>query len=208
MRHQPTAEELIIKDLDAQTQSTKDMLSVLIQTKELGTDTLKGLEQQGRQLGTVQDEVDNLKFQQDTAKRKVRSIASIFWDIINHFRSDPPIANHNEQVNEQLAKKEAAKKKKAASCCARKKDVKKSPPVDDVVGAALKDAKSKSKYDESEKNLDEMGKVVGELKEIATDMGKEIDTHNTRLDMLKVTTEETDAEMEDISNRVKVMLRK
>lgn len=208
MRHKPTPEELIINELDATNQSTTDIIAILNQTKELGTDTLIKLDEQGRQIGTVQNDVDQLLAQQETTKRHLRSISSIFWDIINYFRNDPVPPNHNQQVSELLAKEQAKKKKAASSCCVPRQKKKKSLPVDDVIGGGLKTKDSKNKYDESEKMLDEAGRLVGDLKEIATDMGREIKTHNTQLDVLKGASSESRLSMEDAEGRIKILLNK
>lgn len=206
MRNKSTPEELIIKELDASSQSTKDMLAVLIQTKAIGTETLKELDQQGRQIGAVQSDVDNIIAQQEQAQRNVRSISSFFWDIINRFRSEPKVPNHNLEVKEILMQQEAKKKKKTTSCFACKKSAKKLKPVDDVIGDALQNGANKKKYDESEKTLDEAEEIVGDLKEIATAMGKEIHTHNTRLDVLKKTSREVVVKNGEMEEEMRVIL--
>lgn len=196
MRRMETPEERIISTMNASEQSTKSMLSILAQTKVIGTQTLAELQAQGDKLQAAQNDVDTIAVQQKVAKRKVRSIASIFWDIINYFLPNPSRKNHNLEVDKQIAKEKSKIKKPKT----KKNQDKMST---DVIADALKNNPAADKYRETDKMLDEVESGVKDLHAIAVEMGEEIGTHNKRLDTLVDTTTDVRAETKSLGGRVR-----
>lgn len=199
MRRMETPEERIINTMKASEQSTQSMLSILEQTKAIGRQTLSELQAQGDKIYATQNDVDNIIVQQKLSKRKIRSIASFFWDIINYFLPNPSRPNHNLEVDKKIAK-DKSKIKKPKS----KKDEKMST---DVIAEALKGTPAVGKYHENDKMLDQVKSGVKDLHEIAVEMGEEISTHNKRLDKLDTTTADVRAETKYLGGRVRGITR-
>lgn len=201
MRRMETPEERIIATMKASEQSTQSMLSILEQTKAIGVNTLDELHAQGEKLYSTQNDVDNIIVQQKISKRKIRSISSFFWDIINSLLSNPAKPNHNLEVDERIAKEKSKIKKPKTKT---KKGEKMST---DVIAEALKNNPVAEKYRENDKMLDQVESGVKDLHEIAVQMGDEINTHNKRLDTLDTTTADVRAETKHLGGRVRGITR-
>ena len=197
-------EELLIKNLNASTaQSTKAMLSVLNQTQEVGTDSVKMLENQGRQIQSTQMNIDKILYQEQISQHKVNILSTIFGGIRNWFLPTPSQPNHNREVNEKLNQKK--KKTKKSDCYfPRRKRAK----DEDVIAAAMKGDPNENIYQETEKDLDEIRKKVGNLNTLAVRMGEEINNHIERLDVLHQTTEEAANTMNHLDGQVNYLLHK
>lgn len=179
-----TPEQLIIEQLQASKNSTKDMLAVLADSKDIGDKTLKQLKSQGKQITNTQHNIDEILYQEKFAKRRVYSIKNIFMDLLYKIIPLPAFKNHNDAMDAKIAKQN--KKKKPA------KPAPKAKQVDNVVALAMKKTPYEADYIESEDMLDEVGKDVDDLNVIAKEMGKELGEQNQRLDVLKETTEKSD----------------
>ena len=199
MRRMETPEERIINTMKASEQSTQSMLSILEQTKAIGKQTLSDLQAQGDKLYATQNDVDNIIVQQKLSKRKIRSISSFFWDIINYFLPNPSRPNHNLKVDEKIAKDKAKIKKP--------KSKKGEAMSTDVIADALKNNPAAGKYHKTDKMLDQVESGVKDLHEIAVEMGEEISTHNKRLDTLDTTTADARAETKYLGGRVRGITR-
>lgn len=194
MRSNQTPEQLMMDELiresretlEKSKQSTEQSLQTLEKTKQLGKDILTELNEQGNQLDATQGDVDDVLHHQEVAKRQVRTISSILWDLFYRIFPSPKRPNHYTSGD------------KPSSTAHIHSELQ-----DDVIGQNITDKKNKSLNDAIEDDLDEIYDAVSELSDIAEDIGDEINNHNKKLDTLGETTGDALDNNYDLKDRVR-----
>ena len=206
MNEYDTPEERMIKLIDEEQSSTKNIINVLKETKEIGTDTLTTLQAQGMQIKGIQNGIDTVLHNENIAKRHLRTISSLFWTLMNKILPYPLRRNHGQEVDINIAQQKAKEKKPK-----KKKDKKvKLPPiyVEDIIIPSLEDQKLAQKILEDDERLREASEYLDDLQKISKAMGDEIAEHNQRLDMANTTAEEATVNANDLDGRIKMELNK
>lgn len=171
------------------------ILQILKETRQVGKAALQELRDQGKQLNGAQYDIDEILFQQDQSKQKIRTIKSIFWDLF--YRIAPCLKKRSDFNNH------VAKPPRDGSSTSKIHDV----LGGDIIADSLQDPENRDKYKETDKILDEMGNIIGDLKEIADDMGNEIKHHNNQLDELHDTTGKAQDNNDIQAGTIEMMLR-
>tara|TARA_R110000868_G_scaffold350501_4_gene611725 strand:+ start:1347 stop:1943 length:597 start_codon:yes stop_codon:yes gene_type:complete len=196
MHRNETPEDLMIKNiLESSEKSANHSLSVLMDTKKIGTETLKALDAQGRQIHDTQADMDHVLYENKVAKKSLRTISNLFWALYYKIFPRVPYVNNNKNAHNKVYPKTTTSTVGAALS-------------GDVIGDALNGGVHANQYQKTEAMLDEMGAHVKDLNVIASDMGAEINDHNERLDVLIDTAGEANANSHDLNKRTNKALRR
>lgn len=206
MRGRNPEEELLLKrqdEIQEQTlDSTKRMLDVLDDTERVAKETLYIMDDQGRQIRVTTDNVDDLLYREEIAKRQVRTISSILWQFYYWIAPWAKRPDHNLAADERVAQLKEFKKKYSDE-----NSVEKDVEYPDVILPGLRD-KAKKTHQQIEKNLDEIQDRVEDLGEMADAMGDKAKAHNERLDTLSDATNEARDKQDENQNKISHVLRR
>lgn len=192
MQHQQNEENRLT---DETLNTTRKILSTTNQTKKLAADTLQELKNQGRQMGNIQGDVDDLRQEQAIGKRHLNTLSNFFASLFNLFHPHIKSPNHHGEANKKLAEnapKPAPHQQKPYT------------HVDDTSFLQLT-PQNAEKWQQTDDVLDDVQADVEDLGEIAVKMGQEIDTHNQRLDILNQDAEEAKNAMTDMVVETKIL---
>jgi len=197
-------------------QAMQRILKRAEETREVAAGTLTKLEEQGEQLERVQGRLDSMQYKFDQADRDLKVINSVWsqlgesvlphsqktYDTNAKFsKEEEEMRKKQAKVNEKREKKEAKQQKK------KEKEMEKRglgagnshlPPE---LGVLSKEAQSD--VVESDQMLDVLGSTVQDLRSMALQMGDELNVHNARLEVLKESSEKTEARLKQTNAKVK-----
>jgi len=170
--------------------STNRTLQKLGEAQEIAATTSEKLAHQGDQLNRIAD--DNYKIEADMkiAARQIRSIKSIFGAMANKFTSSP--SGRRKQSKE---KQEDTSKDKGDS------NSKKAGQVDGQ--QAFAEPAKKYEEDDIDRDLDQISFGISNLKNIASEMGKEIDSQTKTIDKLIDQTDRNEGLISKFSTKIK-----
>jgi len=178
--------------------------------RQIGTETLQRLEEQGDQINRISDDVDLIHNNMTQAERKLRSIDSVFGSLRNAVTMNQKAKDktrdrlHARKQAREQRQLEAKQKMKAEQKLRKLGGDGEAAPVpgrktlaeiDELkdAGVTQEDLDTEKKFyrnvEEIDHTVDEIGLAVQEMKNIAVDMGRELDDHNERLGKLNTKTD-------------------
>lgn len=211
------AEGVVDDSLASATRSLKMALN----TRDVGAETLDKLNAQGEQLRRIQADIDDIDAMQDLGARYMRTIESVPGAIANKFTSHQnKTKDHVAIADKESAKARRKKHKeqeeeedeilkiesKAERKRRHKRDVRNGDKDVDVdanqTDFSLLSMDAQQKIKQTDDILDQIGSIMDDLKVQALEMGDEIDDHNSRLAILKETTDVTNLKMKDMNRKI------
>jgi len=195
--------------------SVNRSLKMVENSKQLGVDTLDGLHRQGEQIRNIQADVDDINYMQNRADRHMRGISSVGGAIANKFTPKfEKSRDHNRKADKEYDKSRKGKLKERVQ--EEKQTVKeevKRNKYDWRKGGKAKTEMYKEdvsllseahqqKVEQTDRVLDQIGDGLLVLKEIARDMGDEIEDHNRRLEQLNGDMREANVRMSSQNRRI------
>jgi hypothetical protein len=195
MRSNRSVEDEIIDRLVSETlMSAKNSDKYLQDSSYIATDINVELIAQGKQLKRTQRQVDHILQKEETSKRKIQSLSSIFWGLI-HACIPPRIQeDSNAKADKILAKKNRRTQKSDISA--------NSIFANDVVDKTGLSEKNLQRIKATDVLLNKMSEEVQVLKKEAYVMNKEISQHDTRLDVLNKTVNNADNNMDGLIRKI------
>lgn len=164
--------------------SARNALATVVQSKQIGADTLSALDAQGKQIDGMQRNVEKILQDQKIAEHKTRSIGSIFGAIMNSIRGEPVITAPPATPSTPPA------------------------PPRQRIKIADDPVLPTNPVDETTVILDELSSHLDDLNAMAVQMGTEIDKHNSKLQKLTGTTQQANTNMDKLNQDVTRLIRK
>lgn len=173
------------KTTDDSLESTRRMLQLCDESKEAGFRTLMGLDEQGEQLDKIEEEMDKINVDMREAEKNLTGMEKCCGFCIL------PCAKSKEFKEDAGTWKASDDGKVVNGQPTRVVDNRAGtgPTTTSYVARITNDARE----DEMEENMTQVGNMIGNLRNMALDMGSEIVNQNSQLDRInqKATSNET-----------------
>ena len=187
------------KTTDDSLESTRRMLQLCDESKEAGFRTLMGLDEQGEQLDKIEEDLDKVNADMRQAEENLKGMEKCCGICMfpcgrnKDFKEDAGTWKSNEDgkvVNGQPT---------------RIADNRTGPGITTTsyVARITNDARE----DEMESNLQSVGNMVNNLKNMATDMGSEISNQNAQLDRIHIKTASNEGRIQNANDKARNLLR-
>lgn len=150
------------------------------ETKKIGEDTRKRLDQQGEQIGVIDRDVQELDYQAKKNKRTVKGINSVWWAIVHFFTPKclkPQKPNFDDAVVEEDEKKNLA-------------EISDFFTENTGTVTILFDERTKSVADDTSKVLSEANTAMHDLEFLSMGMNKKLRKQNKALDKIADKTDD------------------
>ncbi|MCS5708417.1 hypothetical protein CC99x_005800 [Candidatus Berkiella cookevillensis] len=160
--------------------SAHQILKIVNETKKIGEDTRKRLDQQGEQIGVIDRDVQELDYQAKKNKRTVKGINSVWWAIVHFFTPKclkPQKPNFDDAVVEEDEKKNLA-------------EISDFFTENTGTVTILFDERTKSVADDTSKVLSEANTAMHDLEFLSMGMNKKLRKQNKALDKIADKTDD------------------
>eukprot|EP01115_Flamella_aegyptia_P015726 TRINITY_DN988_c0_g1_i1.p1 TRINITY_DN988_c0_g1~~TRINITY_DN988_c0_g1_i1.p1 ORF type:complete len:210 (-),score=51.55 TRINITY_DN988_c0_g1_i1:51-680(-) len=185
---------------------TQESLRVLHETKATGQETCIKLEQQSTQIVNCQHNVDLINDQLHTGDRLLRSISSIFGSIANSFTKE------KEPVKTPVVRNVGDMKKQTLSSASQKSSFswfsspnKESESVDSILKKNMTE-EQRIIYEQTDKDLDDISAILGDLKNMGHAMNRELDTQAKNLEILTTSVDNTNEKLKKSNLKIVKLL--
>lgn len=187
------------KTTDDSLESTRRMLQLCDESKEAGFRTLMGLDEQGEQLDKIEEDLDKVNADMKQAESNLKGMEKCCGICMfpcgrnREFKEDDSTWKANDDgkiVNGQPTR-----------------------IVDNRSGAGMMSSSyvarvtNDAREDEMETNLQSVGNMVGNLRNMAIDMGSEISNQNGQLDRINQKTTSNETRITAANQRATKLLR-
>ncbi|PAA49761.1 hypothetical protein BOX15_Mlig011835g1, partial [Macrostomum lignano] len=187
---------LMNQKTDESLESTRRMVALCEDAKEAGISTLVMLDDQGEQLDRVEEGMDHINQDMKDAEKnlddlnKCCGLCILPWnkagkgDFDKKFKKDDDGAVNTNGPRVVVDQNGMA-----------------------IQGGYVTRITKDAREDEMDNNIQEVGNMVGNLRNMAVDMGSEIDSQNRQLDRIKVKAESNDKRIQEANDRANKMLK-
>ena len=176
-------------------ESSASSLRTLHDTMRLGQDTAVELDRQSEALDRTERRLDEIQLDIDQSKRHMRNIKSPFGGVANYFARRKKLSD----ITDPKLPKEAAQ----AQAQAQKRGSSKGPdtlPPPSMAG--LKGTGNRVVDD----NLDEMGRMLHQLKGQGELIGEQLDESSAQIERLKYKVDHTDVKIKGLNKDIRRQL--
>ncbi|XP_035226960.1 synaptosomal-associated protein 25-like isoform X2 [Stegodyphus dumicola] len=184
---------------DESLESTRRMLQLVEESKDTGIQTLVALDEQGEQLDRIEEEMDAIHSDMREAEKNLTGMekccgicvcpcfkASDFKDDSRAWRSNEDGKVVNTQPTRVVDNRNGA-----------------GPMVGGFVQRITNDARE----DEMEENMQQVSSIIGNLKNMAIDMGSEIDSQNMQIDRINMKAQSNETHIVNANERASKLLK-
>jgi len=201
-------QEVLIK-ASGNSERIRQMVRETEVTRSIGSETLQVLDQQSEQLARIHGEADKIEENLNFADRTIRGMESIWGSVKNMMAK--PASSIKTSVTEAMRLEKAS----SASAGGGSKS---QAAAGGGGGAAGRQQQQKKEYaddwqgklhkmeDEQDKDLDHLGNLVGQLKNMGTDMGASLQSQTKSIERLSDRTDSIDARLGKSNMRIGRML--
>ncbi|XP_013773265.1 synaptosomal-associated protein 25-like isoform X1 [Limulus polyphemus] len=183
---------------DESLESTRRMLTLCEESQDVGVKTLVMLDEQGEQLDRVEENMDKINADMKEAEKNLTGMEKCCglcvcpWAKVKTFRENMSTWKGNEDgkvVGDQPAR-----------------------VVDGRNGASSKGGyitkiTNDAREDEMEENIQQVGTIVGNLRNMAIDMGSELDSQNSQLTRINQKAESNEMRIEGANKRAYKLMK-
>lgn len=186
---------------DESLEATRRILGTAEETQDVGIRTLVMLDEQGEQLDRIEETLDDINVDMKEAERNLTNLEkccgmcvcpgsrSKSFEKSDAYRKAYTPGSKDQVVTKQPGSNENGKKGGGQSA--------------GYVERITNDARE----DEMDENLGQVSDIVGNLKSMAVDMGKEIDTQNHQIDRINAKAESNDVRIGTANQRARQILQ-
>eukprot|EP00096_Caligus_rogercresseyi_P009889 TRINITY_DN345_c1_g1_i1.p1 TRINITY_DN345_c1_g1~~TRINITY_DN345_c1_g1_i1.p1 ORF type:complete len:207 (+),score=76.74 TRINITY_DN345_c1_g1_i1:485-1105(+) len=156
---------------DSSLESTRRMKNMCEEAKDCGIKTLVMLDDQGEQLEKFESGMDNINSDMRLAEQALRSMDLLcgifpkFWKKSGGFKEDDAVWGDQKQVGGSGPPP---------------------PGVEIPNGAFVAKITNDAREDEMEENMEQVSSMIGNLRNMANDMGGELSNQNAQLDRINL----------------------
>jgi len=184
---------------DESLESTRRMLVLCEESKEAGIRTLVALDEQGEQLDKIEEDMDKINQDMREAEKNIRGmekwcgICMCPWKKTKKKEEDgTPWKSNGDGVVLGTQPGRIQDDRNGVS-----------PHAGGYIARITKDARE----DEMEENLGQVSSMIGNLRNMAIDMGSEITQQNAQLDRINQKAEANDTRIQEANTRAQRLLK-
>ncbi|CAL1575636.1 unnamed protein product [Knipowitschia caucasica] len=196
---------------DESLESTRRMLQLAEESKQTGVNTMVMLDQQGEQLRHVEDGMDQINQDMRLAEKNLTDLSKCCGmcvcpcDRVSSIENDSRYKKSwgiNDGEGESNGSGVVSRQPSGVHN-GKAGQVNAPPPSGPYIKRITNDARE----DEMEENLDAVGGIIGNLKNMAVDMGNEIDKQNKQIDRIGGKAEMTKVRIDEADKRAHKLMQ-
>lgn len=187
---------------DESLESTRRMLNLMDESKEAGIRTLVALDDQGEQLDRIEEDMDRINADMKEAEKnlsgmeKCCGVCVLPWKKVS-IKDDSDNAWKNNDdgkiVNNQPQRVIDARERAGMGA----------PPQSGYIARITNDARE----DEMDENLGQVNSMLGNLRNMAIDMGSELENQNKQVDRINAKGDANNERMTGVNKRANNLLK-
>jgi len=181
---------------DESLESTRRMIGLCEESQSAGTKTIEMLEQQGEQLDRIEGGLDNINADMKEANKHLTGMEKWCGLCIMPWNRRKKVKDVEETWEK---KKDGVTVRQPGRASADTGDAGSGPYIQRITNDA--------REDEMEDNMQAVGNILGNLKNMAADMGTEIERQNKNIDRINVKTNVTDSTIGVANARTQKLLK-
>eukprot|EP00090_Calanus_glacialis_P010259 TRINITY_DN18643_c0_g1_i1.p1 TRINITY_DN18643_c0_g1~~TRINITY_DN18643_c0_g1_i1.p1 ORF type:complete len:207 (-),score=73.26 TRINITY_DN18643_c0_g1_i1:74-667(-) len=182
---------------DGSLESTRRMMTMMEDSQATGAGTLDMLDSQGEQLNRVEGHLDNINAQMKEADKALTGMEKWCGLFVCPWNKAKTTMDADDAIWEKNEDGAVVKRQPGVKTDQR----------DAVGGPYVQRITNDSREDEMEENMAGVGNILGNLKNMATDMGAEIEKQNKQLDLIQGKTAGADVRIEQANKRTEKLLK-
>jgi len=182
---------------DESLESTRRMVHMVEESQAAGTKTIEMLENQGEQLNRIESGLDNINADMKEAEKHLTGMEKWCGLCVMPWNRRKKIKDIDDSKWETSADGTVIKKQPGAG----------TDQSGGSGGPYIQRITNDAREDEMEDNMQVVGSVLGNLKNMAADMGNEIDRQNKQLDKIDVKASGADVKIGVANKRTEKLLK-
>ncbi|XP_066539330.1 synaptosomal-associated protein 23-like isoform X2 [Hoplias malabaricus] len=196
---------------DESLESTRRMLQMAEESKETGVKTMTMLDQQGEQLRRVEQGMDQINQDMREAEKNLTDLSKCCGlcvcpcDRVKSIEHDGRY-KRTWGTGSDNASTEGGDGGVVSSQPSALRNGQAAAPVSSSSGPYVKRITNDDRETEMEENLEQVGSIIGNLKNMALDMGNEIDKQNKSIDRITDKAEMNKARIDEANQRANKLL--
>ncbi|XP_062587286.1 uncharacterized protein LOC134248908 [Saccostrea cucullata] len=163
---------------DQSLESTRRMAKILHEAKEAGIRSLVLIDEQGEQLDRIEDDMNQIKEDMEDAEKNLEGLQKCCGLCVLPWKSPQIFSRGGEYGNTWRLSEDGKLNSDRRRVAAGRETGSKGPIITRIT--------NDEREDEMEQNLTSVGDVLGNLREMAIDMGSEIEYQNRQLDRINI----------------------
>ncbi|KAM9354689.1 LOW QUALITY PROTEIN: synaptosomal-associated protein 23-like [Pholidichthys leucotaenia] len=194
---------------DESLESTRRMMQMAEESRQTGANTMVMLNDQGEQLRRVEEGMDQINKDMRVAEKnsltlKCCGLCVCPWDRVSSIENDQrykktwDIGGNEQQDGSGVVSKQPPAVRNGQTAQVNYKE-----PSGPYITRITNDARE----DEMEENLQAVGGIIGNLKNMAVDMGNELDKHNQHLDRINEKADLTKVRIDAANQRANKLVK-
>jgi len=187
------------KITDESLESTRRMINLCEESQSAGIKTLEMLEHQGEQLNRVEEGLDGMHSEMKTAEKHITGMEKWCGLCVCPWNRTARVRDTDGTWKNPLSKEENSRVVNSQPKGSAVPDAAKGPYIQRINNDA--------REDEMEDNMQAVGSVLGNLKNMAADMGEEISRQNKQLDRIDRKAENVDLQIGSANKRTEKLLK-
>lgn len=194
---------------DESLESTRRMLNMAVESQDAGIKTITVLDEQGEQLNRIEEGMDHINKDMREAERNLTELNKCCGLCVcpgsraKNFETGDTYRNawgggdskgegtSGGVVSSQPGRVSNGQQQSGAGAS----------------GPYIKRVTNDAREEEMEENLQQVGNIIGNLKNLAIDMGSEIDSQNKQIDRINEKAETNKSRIEDANIRAKKLIK-
>lgn len=187
------------KTTDDSLESTRRMLQLCDESKEAGFRTLMGLDEQGEQLDKIEEDMDKINVDMREAEKNLTGMEKCCGICIfpcgknKEFKEDATTCKSSDDGKVVNGQPTRVVDNRAGA----------GPQTTSYVARITNDARE----DEMEENMSQVGNMIGNLRNMAIDMGSEIVNQNSQLERINQKANSNETRITAANQRATKLLR-
>jgi hypothetical protein len=190
-------QQQINQTTDQSLESTQRILRMAADTEEIGIQTASALRAQGEQLNRVEEGLDTIASDLKEAEKALSGMERC-CGVITCPGSKPKVAKYDPNAWKDSSNGKVVNGQPLKSINRNGGSVPDGPFVNKITGDA--------REDEMEENLAEVGNILGNLRNLALDMGNEIDSSSAMISRIEKKAEVVDIKTRSAAARTQKLL--
>lgn len=184
---------------DESLESTRRMVQMVEDSQSAGTKTIEMLEHQGEQLNRIETGLDNINADMKEAEKHLTGMEKWCGLCLMPWNRRKKVKDFDESKWETSQDGTVVKRQPGAASGETMGDGSKGPFIERITNDA--------REDEMEDNMQSVSNVLGNLKNMAADMGEEIGRQNKQLDKIDIKASGADVKIGVANKRTEKLLQ-